>query len=150
MGLKSIIRLLAVLFWTFGALQVARADCVDYLDLGPVPCHHNGCSSDYESLTCTWGCTSGICYPQGGSGLCCGVRYYTAAIYPDGGDCHGSNCQPSKFRHHAAAKIDLLQGEHRGTLLPLPQQFPRLLLVPDRCAHIYGIIIEEPKTAGGM
>jgi len=38
MGFKSIIRLLAVLFCAFGTHQVARANCVDYLDLGPVPC----------------------------------------------------------------------------------------------------------------
>lgn len=86
LGLTLLLILLSLLFIP----SIASAACWDYWDLGSVMCTgQGGCQGEHEVVTCTFGCVSGDCFNHGGSGLCCGKIYYSAAIYPDGGDCSG-------------------------------------------------------------
>src|ERR1700730_7767346 len=63
-----------------------------------------GCRSQFEYSSCFLGCVSGECNNDGGSGECCGNHYFSAVIYPDGGDCHGGSC--GFIRVHIANKSD--------------------------------------------
>jgi hypothetical protein len=65
----------------------AKTDCVEYFGLGPQPCSGaGGCESQWEEVSCLFGCTSGTC-SRTNSTDCCGVIHYYAQIYGDGGDC---------------------------------------------------------------
>jgi hypothetical protein len=108
-----------------------------------------GGRSQFEYSTCFLGCTSGDCNNDGGSGECCGNHYYSAVIYPDGGECHGGDCgfirvRVAKERIRRSVETDL----NRGAFY----RAPGLRYVPDRFAHTYAVIVGEalPAHAGGF
>jgi hypothetical protein len=141
--------LLTVLFMAC-LVKIARAECVGYMNLNQI-CIAKNCSGGYTQSTCTFGCTSGECEPQGGSGVCCGKTYYNAQIQPDGG--HGcGDCGDA--RTHAA----LPSGKEKQQSVELwigaalrraeigggrSYRMPRLVFVADRCAQRYGLVVEE-------
>lgn len=123
-----------------------NASCVGYIDRHVICA--GGCSVDTTS--CFFGCVSGTCINQGGSGLCCKTVYYSAAIYPDGHpvDCGGCGL----LRTHSAGSVSLAPSSHFHTkvafwsggpsgLIELREgssfRIERQALVPNRCAHRY-------------
>lgn len=114
-----------------------------------------------ETTSCGWGCISGECYSDGGSGTCCGKMYYSAVIYPDGGTCgECGNIRSHRFKH--SAQHQLLGGDSpaiwwatsRG-LVWLTNNISfhpaRQAFVLNKCAHAYGVLIEKdyPVVVGG-
>jgi hypothetical protein len=89
-GVSSLFFLLMMVF----ATRAAKAGCYDYFDLGPVNCSGaNGCKSQWESVTCGFGCTEGTCDRSGNSTECCGVRHDYAQIAATG-RCPDTECGP--------------------------------------------------------
>lgn len=129
----------------------AHASCNDYWDVATVTCTSGGCQSEHELIACTFGCISGQCVHQGGSGLCCNKIYYVPVIYPDGGDCTGE-CgalrayppSPSSTTHHSAQ----LRGGYTPGLIMLSNTLsikpPTLVFIPDRCSHTFGVVQQAP------
>lgn len=127
------------------------------------PCTGSGgCNDSYLYSYCIDGCARGICENHGGSGLCCGHLYYSAVIYVEGeqncggqicGDApvRGSDLRPSS-EHNALQALarDRLPGsdwkKHPHFAWYRPS---RLVLVPDSCAHTYGVVIQSlPSPVG--
>jgi hypothetical protein len=115
-----------------------------------------------QTTTCGFGCISGECYSQGGSGQCCGKMYYSAVIYPDGGKC--SECIGVRsHKSGLSAENEIQVGEFpaiwwdssRG-LVKLSKNIsyhpPRQTFVLNKCLHIYGVLIERdyPIVVGAL
>ena len=128
--------------------------CWTIENLEDLPCTGpNGCSGSYPEEYCTFGCTSGTCEDHAGSGLCCTKKYYTPAIYPDGGRCDpGGGC--GEFRTHASVSkargssyvAQLMQGRSPGVIKlsdSISYREPTIAYVYDRCKHEYAVLIEE-------
>jgi len=157
--ISKITALSVLLFLTF-VPKIASASCVGYTVFDE-QCIGNGCNGEYTKTYCSFGCVHGTCESNGGSGLCCGHIYYNAQIQPDGsgGDCgecgntryHASALSEREKRHSAElwraaalGRVDLGGGQS--------YRMPRLILVPDRCVHRYGLLIQEGslQPSGGM
>lgn len=146
--LKRILSLAGVLACMFGVSQRANAGCWDYEVVGEQKCTGSGgCEGVYLQQVCTFGCVSGECFNNGGSGECCGHIYYSPVIYGDGGDCSDEGCNLVARRSPEGAA---LAPAPISKAPPLAEHFPRLLLIPDRCAHTYAIIVQENPRIGGM
>ena len=147
MFLKRILGLLAVLFCLFGVPQIASAGCWDYYGGTLQHCTGtNGCKDIYFVYYCGPGCVSGECFNNGGGGLCCGHQYQSAVIYGDGGECDPDMCGPHAFgglKKTSASSVEKPQSQS-----PPAERYSRLLLVPDRCAHGYGVIVQSPRIGG--
>ena len=133
--------------------NVSHANCVGYSQEFEFTCvGGGGCQGTYYRVYCTFGCASGTCVNQGGSGECCGKIYYVATIYPDGGwDCN-ANCgdapvrrshvsHPKKSAKALSAALDVI-GPVRLTA-ELSYSIPRTAIVPDRCRRTFEVI--EPS-----
>jgi hypothetical protein len=70
-------------------------------------------------------------------------------IYPDGGECDPGECGPHAFGPKTA-KAAASSVEEPRSQSPSPERFSRLLLVPARCEHRYGAIVQESLRTGGM
>lgn len=151
MELKRILVLLAVLFCLFGVPQIASAGCWDYYGGTGQHCTGpNGCKGIYYVYYCGPGCVSGECFNNGGGGQCCGHNYINAVIYPDGGECDPDFCGPHAFGAHTTTKAEASSVEQTASQASPVERFSRLLLVPDRCAHLYGVVVQETARIGGM
>jgi hypothetical protein len=143
----------------------AKAQCWGYSQFTPERCSSPGCMGSYTPTYCRFGCVSGTCENQGGSGQCCGHLYYTAVIYPDGQDsCHDLGCgENGQFRrvHGKTSRVDsqysaeLRQGYTPGLIMlsaRLSYKPPRLVYAFSRCNHSFRLIIEDGRvsTTGGM
>lgn len=154
LGLTLLLILLSLLFIP----SIASAACWDYWDLGSVMCTgQGGCQGEHEVVTCTFGCVSGDCFNHGGSGLCCGKIYYSAAIYPDGGDCSGRCPEIRAYAPTSSARpkqhdVELRRGYTPG-LIVLSDHFshkpPLVVYVLDHCSHSYGVIEQDAVLVGG-
>jgi hypothetical protein len=151
---RTLLPLLVVLLMVFTS-RTAKADCWDYWDIGAVNCTGpGGCRSQWERVTCTFGCVSGSCNSTGNSTECCGTRHDYAAGYPDGqGGCHGVNCGGASIRTHARSShtaadhsAELLQGYSPALILlsaDLSYKPPELMYVLNRCSHNYELIVQD-------
>jgi hypothetical protein len=139
-----------VLLVLSGALE---AGCYTYVEYGPYPCSNGSCYDSYYRTICGAGCVSGLCYPDGGSGECCGRLYYNATIYPDGTDSCGGPCgylptvaslptTGTQIATHVNPRR-LVLGPDNAYYKPA-----RMTLVPDTCRHTYAIVTQpegEPE-----
>jgi hypothetical protein len=144
-----------VFFAFFPPQATAQGECWATLDWPPRDCSGpNQCTGSYVTSTCLQGCVRGQCYDDGGSGECCGHLYYTAVIYQEGPqDCGGGICGDARVRisHlHPVLRPNSIELAHRldltnpgGTNYPIVYRPARLLLVPDRCSHVYGAVLQE-------
>jgi len=138
----------------------AMAGCVGYQEVNAICTGSGGCQDEYTRTLCSWGCASGTCVNQGGSGLCCGRIYYNAQIQPDGTRCNNVNCGLARTRTARLAtdaskhNTQLWNGARLGTIQVGDRAYrvPRMLFIPDRCAARYGVVLEAGSlsTAGGM
>jgi len=138
----------------------AKADiCWDYgmryAHCGP------GCEAE-QTTSCGFGCISGDCVSDGGSGECCGEMYYSAVIYPDGGRC--ANCPQIRARKSTvSAENEVHVGSSRAIwwdtsrgLIKLSKNVsyrpPRQAFVLNKCSHAYGVLIskEYPVVVGDL
>jgi len=161
-------RPLRVLLLVSGALILtldtapARARCVDYWDIGSVPCSGpGGCQSEWEDVTCWFGCISGTCNDDGNSTECCGVRHDYAQVYGDGGNCD-NECGDSPVRVHATAsntnplhRAELLQGYSPGLIMldaHTSYKPTQLIYVLNRCNHTYELMVLDGRVvpSGGL
>lgn len=152
MALKRILGLLAVLFCVFGVSQTASAGCWEYWGGTEIKCTGaHGCQSFYFQYTCGPGCVSGECSDSGGGGQCCGHNYDNAVIYPDGGnDCDPDLCGKYRSGGHPTTKAEASSVDKTASQPSTAERFSRLILVPDRCAHRYGVVVQENPRIGGM
>lgn len=127
----------------------AQAACVDYMDMGSVPCSSpdGTCEGSYEMITCTLGCVSGTCNPGGNSGNCCGTVFSYAQIFPDGqGNCNGYECGGIS-RLFPRKKQKWLNARTRKKIPPyadvLTYKPPRLVFIPDSCNHTYSVFLQD-------
>jgi len=112
MGSIRAFLLIFAVFVVMFATRIAKADCTGYSDNGSISCSGaNGCKSQWEMITCWFGCTSGTCNPDGNTTECCGAPHDYAQVYPDG----GRGCECGDVRVHARASHVNLQ--HRAELL---------------------------------
>jgi hypothetical protein len=134
------------------------AGCVDYGTMMRTCSDAHGCQSEYEKTYCTFGCISGTCTAQGGSGLCCGKLYYNASIAGDGGNCN-DQCSgfPSDHGYLVRTPVtdSISDSEGDGLIVmaaDVRQRMPAFSFVPDHCSHTFGIAIERdfPSLSGGM
>lgn len=156
--MKRIILLLICLLCLFWIPKSAHAQCVGTMEV-TFPCNNGSCSSQYTKTFCSYGCQSGTCVGDGGSGLCCDIPYYSATIYPGEG-CF--NCGEARRVHisRSSAPTDRHVAElRRGAVLSwielssaLSYRPPSLIFVPDRCRRTYGVIVKEGAVFadGGM
>lgn len=138
-----------------GALAQS-GECWSYLDLHSPCSGPNGCESDYTYSICIVGCVHGACHNNGGGGECCGVKYNSAVIYPDGdGSCHGGECGDAVGRIHISSNpIPKQNSESRSIYLTQGALYrvSGLYYVPDRCAHKYVVSAEDTslERLGGL
>jgi hypothetical protein len=139
------------------AARAAVASCVGYREVNQL-CLAKNCSDEFTQTLCSWGCVSGLCVNQGGSGLCCGVIYYNAQIQPDGTHVNCGSCGEARVHvsrsSSKASNAEIWRGAVLGVRLNQSSSYrmPHLLIVPDRCAHGYGLVVEDgrPVAAGGL
>lgn len=162
--------LLSLILLTLAILVTSRAaaqgdQCWSYSEEQQFNCvGAGGCRGSYYETYCYVGCLHGWCTNRGGSGECCGRIYYTASGSSDG-TCLGFDCglarvHTSSFRDPKGR--DSAEVQHVATTERLGAtadpavgglRVPRLMFVPDRCAHTYGMIVQEghaPSGAGGI
>ncbi len=136
--------------------RTAKADCVEYWDFGPQPCTVGQCQSQWEDITCGFGCVSGTC-SMSNSTECCGVLHHYAQIYGDrGNDCSGVECGDARPRIHAKSsqvnpehRAELLQGYTPGFIMlsaDLSSRDPELVYIFSRCSHSYVLVVEHGKA----
>ena len=141
---QNLIVLTLLLAWIVATPRKAHASCWGYIDR-TVSCV-GGCIA--ESDTCFFGCISGTCNNQGGSGLCCKTIYYTAVIYPDGDPEECSFCSEARpvagHKEVATTTHTRVQFWGGGTpgLIQLGGELASLrierqVFVPNRCSHSY-------------
>jgi len=142
------------------ASRLVRADCLAYDNDNCFICTGPNCEGRACPSFCVTGCKSGICEIDGGSGLCCGTEYHTDVIYADGERCDGCGearvhapwATRTEERHlqEIASLHQPVKPRDAGTSVYYRE--PRILFVPDRCAHTYGVLIEKDRSprAGGM
>jgi hypothetical protein len=130
-------------------------ECWTTFDWPPRSCPGpNGCIDSYVTSSCMQGCVRGQCFDNGGYGDCCGTVYSTAVIYPEGHqDCSGEICgdAPVRVSHlHPVLTPESIELAHRldltspsGNIYPIVYRPARLLLVPNRCSHGYGAMLQE-------
>lgn len=134
--------------------QVEGPGCYLTLDNWKICTGSGGCRDDYDNSQCFLGCTHGFCTNQGGSGLCCGHLYYSAEIYPDGDNdlCKGDICGFIRVHFAGAKERDnsLVRPRFQRAELTAPVHYwiQRLIYVPDRCAHTYGLAMSRPLPVG--
>jgi hypothetical protein len=162
-GQRVLVAAMVLGFVTF-APSLATATCWGYFDVQAHCVGTGGCSEPYFYSLCTSGCIHGQCIDHGSSGQCCGHIYYSAVIYQDGGNCSGSECGLLRAHPSHSAKNRKQRNPERGTGTSLERvgfggnspflgyAAPRLLFVPDRCAHTYQIIVQRGLSVdlGGM
>jgi hypothetical protein len=153
----DLLRVFAFFLVALGALfspGTASAQCTDcngILDEGPTPCP--GCKSYYDQEFCTRGCQCGTCIAHGGSGLCCGYRYYSPVIYTQPDDC-GGECGLARVhpRTHVSTNVqeskhseELRQGYSPGLILLAPgvtYREPLFAYDFDHCRHSFDLVAE--------
>lgn len=133
---------------------LSKADCVSYTSEQERFCvGAGGCEGMYAVVGCMFGCVSGVCDSHGASGICCGRLWYTAAIYPDGGDCRNV-CPDIPLRiarqsqHRESKNIRPRLADVLGPVrltAELSYSVPRIVLLPDRCRHTFEVV--EPSEA---
>jgi len=136
----------------------AKADCVGYEVIGPLPCK-GGC--EWNQTLCTFGCTSGTCNSKGNTTECCGVPKNYAQIAEDGQGGCGEFCGDSRARLHSSVlhaspehRAELLQGYTPGLVMlrtNLSYRPPLLVYVLNR-NHSYEVVVDDRElvTTGGM
>lgn len=140
------IMLLACFAFSFCIPKSAQTQCVGTNEI-TLPCTGQNCSSSYTTTICWYGCQSGTCVSQGGSGECCGHTYYSAEIYPGEpcNDCSNARVHPSKLSGvHSSHVAELRRGELLNQIeltSTLAYRPPSLIFVPDRCRHTYGLVV---------
>ena len=126
----------------------AKAGCVDYFDLGDQQCSGDlGCQGSYPMVSCTFGCISGICNPNGNGGVCCGQEFSYAQIFPDGqGNCHNIECGGG-FGLLPHEKRKKLNARAKKRISPnaalLAYKLPRLVFIPNSCDHTYSALLQD-------
>jgi hypothetical protein len=141
------------------AVRTVKADCVGYDDFGSIPCSGaNGCHSQWELITCGFGCDAGTCEDDGNSTECCGTKHEYAQIVGDGGAC--GECGGIRFHAGAAHaspqhNAELRQGYTPGLIMlsaNLSYRPSQLVYTLNRCNHKYELTVEEGRslTVGGM
>lgn len=159
--MKKIMLLLTCFAFSFCVHELGQAQCTGTTEVTR-QCSGQNCQSSYTTTICWWGCLSGQCYAQAGSGLCCGTVYYSASIYPTGIGCDPQHCG---FTRVHPPKSSALHSPHdvaelrRGELLnqikltsTLAYRPPSLIFLPDRCRHSYGLVVKDGAIVpiGGM
>ena len=120
-----------------------------------------GCEAQ-ETTSCGFGCISGECVSNGGSGECCGELYYSAVIYPDGEKC--GECGEIRTHKSLQSSENVIRlggspspwwGAPRG-LIKLSENVsyrpPRQAFVLNQCAHAYGVLVlkDSPLVVGDL
>ena len=143
---RSRLILLVLLLSVVSLPRIAHAGCEDYWDVGSAMCTGaGGCQGEHEIIRCTFGCISGTCVNQGGSGVCCGKIYYNATIYPDGGDCR-ERCPGIRSFPTSAAKPSHQHGPlgYSPGLVMVTERLsykpPTIVFVLDHCSHSFGVV----------
>jgi hypothetical protein len=152
---RNLLPFLAVLASVAFLPVPASAACYTYTE-GQADCSGaDGCTGTYTYTYCVPGCISGTCGNYGNSGSCCGERYFNAQLIPDGGVCHGGDCDEVVFRPHPRApKAVALRGSvFRRDYTPgfvmigpqLSQRDAQLVYVYDRCNRTYALVLQDAK-----
>ena len=133
----------------------ASAGCYSYGEAQADCSGEDGCTGTYTYSTCEPGCFAGTCDPFGNSGSCCNKPYYNAQIDPDGGICHGGDCDESSFRPHArganaaARRNSVFRRDYTPGFAMLTPQLsyrdPQLVYVYDRCSRSYALVLQDGK-----
>ena len=132
------------------ATTAANDNCWSYWIYPPINCHWQTCNDTCTTSICAGGCTSGTCTDAANSGLCCShYEYHNAQIYPDSETC--PNCEQPPLRHPPSRPTEGRSTPGK-TKEVYSEAWARLVLVPNKCAHSYGVLVEEKttKSTGGI